>query len=253
MRAYDPGMASPSGAEPIPARNSARARRPVLRRIGRWLATALALAVLLPSLVLIVYRFVPPPGTPLMLIRLAQGEGLEQRWRPLDAISPHLPRAAIAAEDNRFCLHHGFDWRELSGELRGLLEGRRTRGASTITMQVAKNLFLWDGRSFVRKILEAWLTPLVELWWDKRRILEVYLNIAETGPGLYGVEAAAQAYFAKPAKDLTRREAARIIAILPNPRVYSATRPSPLVARRARVIEQRIEQLGPLLDCARLP
>jgi monofunctional biosynthetic peptidoglycan transglycosylase len=244
-------MLPPSEAERVPVRSRTGGR--LARRLGRWIVIALALAVLVPSLVLIVYRVVPPPGTPLMLIRLAQGEGLDRRWRSLDAISPHLARAAIAAEDNRFCRHHGFDWQELSGELRGLLDGRRTRGASTITMQVAKNLFLWDGRSFVRKILEAWLTPLVELWWTKRRILEVYLNVAETGPGLYGAEAAAQTYFGKPAKDLTRREAARIIAILPNPRVYSATRPSPLVARRVRVIEQRIEQLGPLLDCAPSP
>lgn len=246
-------MVPPSGAEPVPDRTGTRPRGRLLRRLGRLLVLLLAAAFLVPSLVLIVYRVVPPPGTPLMLIRLTQGEGLDKRWRPLEAISPHLARAAIAAEDNRFCSHRGFDWQELSGELQGLLEGRRTRGASTITMQVAKNLFLWDGRSFVRKILEAWLTPLVELWWDKRRILEVYLNIAETGPGLYGAEAAAQAYFGKPAKDLTRREAARIIAILPNPRVYSATAPSPFVARRVRVIERRVEQLGPLLDCAPSP
>jgi monofunctional biosynthetic peptidoglycan transglycosylase len=184
-----------------------------------------------------------------MVWRLAQGEGLTKAWRPLDAISPHLPRAVIAAEDNRFCGHGGFDWPELRGQLDRVLAGKPARGASTITMQVAKNLLLWPERDPIRKLLEAWLTPQIELFWGKRRIIEVYLNVAETGPGLYGAEAAAQRYFGKPASDLTRREAALIAAVLPNPRAWSPRQPTAYIARRARTIERRVQQLGPLLDC----
>ncbi|HEX6112408.1 MAG TPA: transglycosylase domain-containing protein, partial [Geminicoccaceae bacterium] len=125
-----------------------------------------------------VYRFLPVPLTPLMVIRLAEGEGLQKRWASLDEVAPVLPQAAIAAEDNRFCEHFGFDWEELGGQIDALLAGERARGASTITMQTAKNLFLWPGRDFVRKALEAWLTPQIELLWPKRRIMEVYLNVA---------------------------------------------------------------------------
>ena len=185
-----------------------------------------------------------------MLIRLAEGEGLERHWVPLEAISPHLVHAVIAAEDNHFCSHKGFDWRALELEWRAFRAGERPRGASTISMQTAKNLFLWPGRSFARKALEAWLTPQIELLWDKPRILEVYLNIAETGPGLYGAQAAARAHFGKSAAELSRREAALIAAILPSPLGWSANRPSQFVDRRARTIATRIGQLGPLLDCA---
>jgi monofunctional glycosyltransferase len=206
---------------------------------------------LLPTLLILTYRFVPPPGTILMLVRVTQGEGLTKDWRPLARISPYLAQAVIASEDNRFCEHAGFDWQELGGQLDRALAGKRTRGASTITMQVAKNLLLWPGRDPLRKLLEAALTPQLELFWNKRRIMEVYLNIAETGPGIYGAEAAARAYFGKPADQLTRREAALVAAVLPNPRVWSPGRPTSYIARRARVIERRMGQLGPLLDCVR--
>jgi monofunctional biosynthetic peptidoglycan transglycosylase len=194
---------------------------------------------------------VPPPVTVLMLVRLVEGEGLDKSWRPLERISPHLPQAVIASEDNRFCEHFGFDWRELGGQIDRAMAGKSARGASTISMQVAKNVLLWPGRDVVRKILEVPLTPQIELIWGKRRIMEVYLNVAETGPGIYGAEAAARAYFAKPASDLTRREAALIAAVLPNPRVWSPAQPTSYIRQRARVIERRIGQLGPLLDCVR--
>ncbi len=212
----------------------------------------LLLVILTPSLIVVAYRFVDPPITPLMLIRLAQGEGLERSWMPLDRISVHLRNAVIAAEDNRFCEHHGFDFKALGQEINAWLAGERPRGASTITMQTAKNILLWPGRDPVRKILEAWLTPQIEVLWSKRRILEVYLNIAETGSGLYGAEAVARDAFIKPAAGLSRNEAALIAATLPNPRSWSAARPSPAIDRRARQIVTRIRQLGPLLDCARL-
>ena len=214
------------------------------------LRVAIALA-LLPTALILVYRFVPPPVTSLMLVRLVEGEGLEKSWRPLEGISPYLPQAVIASEDNRFCAHWGFDWKELGGQLDRAMAGKQVRGASTISMQVAKNVLLWPGRDPLRKLLEVPLTPQLELLWGKRRIMEVYLNVAETGPGLYGAEAAAQAYFGKPASALTRREAALIAAVLPNPRVWSPGRPSSYIRQRARVIERRIGQLGPLLDCVR--
>ena len=211
---------------------------------------AIAVA-LLPTLLILVYRFVPPPGTILMLVRLVQGEGLSKDWQPLERISPFLPQAVIASEDNRFCEHWGFDWKEMGGQLDRALAGERTRGASTITMQVAKNALLWPGRDPLRKLLEAYLTPQIELVWGKRRIMEVYLNVAETGPGIYGAEAAARAYFGKPASALSEREAALIVAVLPNPRVWSPRRPTAYLAHRARVIQRRIDQLGPMLDCVR--
>ena len=198
-----------------------------------------------------VYRFLPVPLTPLMVIRLAEGEGLQKRWASLDEVAPVLPQAAIAAEDNQFCEHFGFDWEELGGQIEALLAGERARGASTITMQTAKNLFLWPGRDFVRKALEAWLTPQIELLWPKRRIMEVYLNVAELGPGIYGAEAAARSYFGKSASGLSAQEATLLAAILPSPRDWSPVRPTDYLESRARTIRARIDQLGPMLDCIR--
>ncbi|WGF89381.1 monofunctional biosynthetic peptidoglycan transglycosylase [Marinivivus vitaminiproducens] len=215
------------------------------------LAVRTGLVLLLgPALVLGLYRVLPPPITPLMLVRLVEGEGLDRSWRSLDSIAPTLPRALIAAEDNQFCRHFGFDWAELRGQVELALQGERTRGASTITMQVTRNALLWPGRDIVRKLVELWLTPQTELLWGKRRILEIYLNIVEMGPGIYGAEAAAQAYFGTSAAELSARQAALIAAILPNPRIYSASEPSAYVRERATVIERRVGQLGPLLDCA---
>jgi monofunctional biosynthetic peptidoglycan transglycosylase len=171
----------------------------------RWLGLLAVVLLLGPPLVLLAYRFVPPPGTPLMLKRLAQGRGLEREWVPLGRVSPHLARAVIASEDNLFCRHWGIDAAALREQVGRALDGERARGASTITQQTAKNLLLWEGRDPVRKLLEAWLAPQLELILGKRRILEIYLNVIETGPGLYGAEAAARRYFAKPAAKLTPR------------------------------------------------
>ena len=217
----------------------------------RLLLLGLLIVLLAPPALLLTYRFLPVPITPLMVIRLVEGEGLHMTWAPLDAIAPALPQAVIAAEDNRFCEHAGFDWRELGGQIEALLAGGHARGASTITMQTAKNLFLWPGRDFVRKALEAWLTPQIELLLPKRRIIEVYLNIAEFGPGIYGAEAAARAYFGKSAGGLSVREAALLAAVLPSPRSWSPVRPTEYLERRVRTIRARIDQLGPMLDCVR--
>jgi len=199
----------------------------------------LAVGIGAPLLLTLLFRLVPPPPTPLMLLRLAEGQGLTRTWRDLDQISPHLRRAVIAAEDSRFCSHWGFDWDAIQSAVETYGEGERLVGASTISMQTAKNVFLWPGRTFLRKGVEAYLTLYLEGLWPKRRILEVYLNEVEFGPGLYGAEAAAQTYFHKPAAALTAREAALLAALLPAPLTRSPLRPSPTVSRYAGVIAAR--------------
>ncbi|MCP4328042.1 MAG: monofunctional biosynthetic peptidoglycan transglycosylase [Alphaproteobacteria bacterium] len=221
-------------------------------RFVRRLALGLILLLLLgPILMIAIYRVLPVPITPLMVIRLVEGEGLRKSWVPLDRISAYVPEGVIAAEDNLFCSHGGFDWDALENEVGRAFSGERPRGASTITMQVAKNLFLWPGRDIVRKVAEAYLTLVIEALWDKRRIMEVYLNIAEWGQGVFGVEAAAQINFRTSANSVSRREAALLAAALPNPRVYNVNPPSPYVAERAIKLKRRMSQLGPHFDCLR--
>lgn len=197
------------------------------------------------------YRVVPPPGTPLMLIRAIDGAGIEKDWVGLESLSDALPRAVIASEDSLFCSHAGFDWASLRQAWQGNLAGRSLRGGSTITMQTAKNAYLWQDRTYLRKGLEAWFTLWIELVWPKSRIMEVYLNIIEWGDGIYGAEAASRAYFGKPASALTRREAALMAAVLPNPLRWSPAKPTRYIAGRANVIQQRmaiVERDG-LNDC----
>nr|WP_236552708.1 monofunctional biosynthetic peptidoglycan transglycosylase [Belnapia sp. F-4-1] len=218
----------------------------------RHLVRGLLLAVLAPLALIGAFRFVPPPATPLMAIRLVQGYGIEHQWTPYEGIAPALARAVIASEDNLFCEQAlGFDFAALGRQIRAWRDGQRPRGASTITMQTAKNLLLWPGRDPVRKALEAWLTPQVALLWSKRRVLEVYLNIVEFGPGIYGVEAAARAHFGKRSSQITTREAALLAAVLPLPLHWSAASPSAHVRQRAAIIEHRMDQIQPLLGCAR--
>lgn len=220
-----------------------RPMRRIIVRLGLFIAA-------LPTLVILIYGVVGPPITPLMIIRAIEGEEIHRTWRPLEAIAPELRLAVIAAEDARFCQHHGFDTEALNREMDAWLDGGRPRGASTITMQTAKNILLWPGRDLLRKAIEAWMTPQIELLWSKRRILEVYLNVIEFGPGIYGAEAAARRFFGRPASQLDRRQAALLAAVLPNPRLRSAGRPTPMVLRRAVMIERRSAQLGALADCA---
>lgn len=169
-------------------------------------------------------------------------EGIAYRWVPMEEISPHLAIAAVASEDQLFPEHHGFDLKAIAEALED--DRGRRRGASTISQQVVKNLYLWPGRSYVRKGLEAYLTVLVEATWPKRRILEVYLNVAELGPGVFGAEAAARAFYGKGARDLSLYEASLLAAVLPNPKGRSAARPSPYVARRAADIRRQVGNLG---------
>ncbi len=220
-----------------------------MRHLRNAILATLAALFLAPTILIAAYRVVDPPITPLMLIRLAEGERLKKAWRNLDWISPNLGRAVIAAEDNRFCEHAGYDLHELMGQFNRWLAGERPRGASTITMQTAKNLFLWPDRDAARKVIEAWLTWQIELLWPKARILEVYLNIVEFGAGIYGAEAAAETFFARPAAALTPMQSAHLAVVLPNPREYSPSRPSAYLDARAREIGRRVRQLGPLLDC----
>lgn len=212
-----------------------------------WILAILAAVVGLPVLLILAYRVIPPPVTPLMLLRDAP---IDRLWTPLGDIAPSLARSVIAAEDNLFCTHWGVDWKSLSQAVEAYADGERAGGGSTISMQTAKNLFLWPDRHAVRKVLEFPLTLLIETLWPKRRILEVYLNIVEWGDGIYGAEAASRHHFGKAARDLTRGEAARLAAVLPSPRRWSAGRPGDYVVRRAALIQRRVGQLGPLLDCA---
>lgn len=169
---------------------------------------------------------------------------LRYDWVPFERISANAAVAVIASEDQTFAEHFGFDLQMIRKAVDHNAKGRRVRGASTITQQVAKNLFLWSGRSYLRKGLEAWFTLCIEVLWPKSRILEVYLNIAEFGRGTYGIEAASRRFFDKPASRLTRSEAARLAAVLPSPRRLRADRPSPYVQRRTAAIQAQMRAIG---------
>jgi len=220
-----------------PPRNAGPRKRGGVLRI---IALVLMAMLVLPIVPILIYRFVPPPVTPLMLIRAAGGAPIRKDWVPLTRISPTLARAVVASEDEKFCFHHGFDWDALNVSYRDWQAGREPKGASTISMQTAKNLFLWPGRSIVRKGIEAYLTALIELTWSKHRIIEVYLNIIELGDGVYGADAAAHLYFNRAASTLTTGDAALIAAVLPNPRRWSPAAPTSYIEERAAVIRERM-------------
>ena len=220
--------AKPSAPKPKP-------KRGLVARLFRTLVTlVLVFGFIGPVLVTALYRFVPPPLTYLMVERAIEGRGFDRRWRSLDDISPTLVRAAIAAEDARFCSHHGFDFKAMEKALRNNeRRPNRIKGGSTISQQTAKNVFLWPDRSYVRKGLEAYFTVLIEVMWGKPRIMEVYLNSIEWGPGVYGAEAAAQRNFGVSAKGLSATQAARLAAILPSPLKWRAAQPGPYVKKRS--------------------
>jgi monofunctional glycosyltransferase len=208
-----------------------------VRRLLRNIALALFIVLVAgPVVTVILYRFIPPPVTPLMVIRAVEGRGLDHRWKPIDKVAPALPRALIAAEDAKFCDHRGFDFDALYKAYENNESGRKIRGGSTISQQTAKNVFLWPGRSYVRKGLEAWFTVLIETFWGKKRIMEVYLNSIEYGSGIYGAEAAAQRYFGVGADRLTPAQASRLAAILPSPLKWKVIKPGRYVAKRSKKI-----------------
>lgn len=227
--------------------------RRLRRRRSRWhwVWRLPLLLVMLTVLQVAVLRFVDPPTSAFMLARTAEawGEGdwshrNAHEWRDLAEISPQLPLAVIASEDQRFPDHRGFDMEAIEKAMARNERGGRLRGGSTISQQTAKNLFLWSGRSWLRKGIEAWYTVLIEAMWPKRRIIEVYVNIAEFGDGVYGAQAAAQAYFGVDAARLEPAQAARLAAVLPSPRRYSAARPGPYVQRRTGAIQRQMRNLG---------
>ncbi len=228
------------------ARNRFLVRRPLLRILAYsvlgFFGTTFALTVL--------FRFVPPVTSGLMIERRITSwftEGDYQRhyqWVPLEKISPTMAVAVVAAEDQLFAEHAGFDWKAIEKAAIYNQKHKKTRGASTISQQTAKNLFLWSGRNWIRKGLEVYFTLLIEWLWPKERILEVYLNIVELGDGVYGVEAASQTFFKKPAVRLSSSEAALLAAVLPNPRVYQAEKPSGYVRGRQQWILRNMQRLG---------
>lgn len=216
-----------------------------VRKAGLFLGRIIAGLFLLSIFVVILFRFMPVPVTPLMLIRCAEqvnaGEDLRLKkdWEPFEKISEHLHLAVVCAEDQNFPKHNGFDFEAIQKAMEHNQKSARKRGASTISQQTAKNLFLWPSRSWIRKGLEAYFTVLIELFWSKERILEVYLNIIEFGPGIYGAEAAAQEFFNTPAANLTKAQAALLAAVLPSPLKYSAKSPGPYVrSRQAWILTQ---------------
>lgn len=219
------------------------------RRILWWAfkrgTIAALLFVLFSSAWIVLYRYVNPPLTPLMILRNVQDEeDVRKRWRDYGEISQEFLLAVVASEDQLFFKHNGFDIKQIRAAIETRLDGGKLRGGSTISQQVAKNVFLWPGRSWVRKGLEVWFTAGIELCWSKQRILEVYVNIAEMGEGIYGVEAAAQHYYHKPASALTREESALLAAILPAPRDRSPAHPTAFLRQRQAWIMKQMRNLG---------
>ena len=217
-----------------------RSRRFTFRRPIRWVVKAIVAFVALSILWVAVYRVVPPPVTFTMLANALDGRGIDKDWMPLSRIDPDVARAAIGAEDARFCSHHGFDFGAIEQAMKHNERGNRIHGGSTISQQTAKNVFLWQGRSYLRKGLEAWFTVLIETIWGKRRIMEMYLNVAETGIGTYGVDAGALRYFHHDAAHMTPTEAARLVAVFPLPKVRGAVAPEGAVRRYGNRIVARI-------------
>ncbi len=245
---HNGGNSNPDTSPAVSGHSMPTRRRRCLRWICLWLPMLFVVASVLQVAVL---RFVDPPLTAFMIGRYieAWGEGdrgfaLAYSWRKADQISKQLPLALVAAEDQNFPTHSGFDFKAIEKARTNNAKGRKVRGASTISQQLAKNLFLWRGRSWVRKGLEVWYTVLIEALWPKQRIMEVYANVIEYGDGVYGAQAAARRFYGKDAAGLTAAEAARLAAVLPNPRKYSVAKPGPYVQRRSRSIERQMRALG---------
>jgi monofunctional glycosyltransferase len=217
----------------------------------QWILGISGCIIAWPIVMTLVYGIVPPPITNLMIMRLFTGNGLHKDWVSLTEMSPNLARAVVASEDARFCSHHGVDWVEFQDAIGEVFDDQEgpTRGASTISMQTAKNLFLWDGRNIMRKVLEMPVAVWMDFIWTKRRMIEVYLNIVEWAPGVYGAEAASQYHFKKSASQLTRREAALLAAVLPNPIKRNAGKPSRRVKAIASRIQFRMAGIDSYLTC----
>lgn len=224
-----------------------RKKRDVFLKMLKWGGLSL---LVVPIVIILCFRFIPPPTSAFMFARYLDGVFDAEKQTPLyqwvswDDISPQIMLAVVAAEDQKFPYHRGFDFTSIAEAIEEKRTGGRVRGASTITQQVAKNLFLWNGRSYLRKGLEAYLTILIELLWPKRRVLEIYVNIAEFGDGIYGVSAAAERFFRKQPAALTRQESALLAAVLPNPKLFKANAPSAYVRSRSQHIIRQMQNLG---------
>jgi monofunctional biosynthetic peptidoglycan transglycosylase len=219
-----------------------------LRNVLRTVLAISAWALLISILWVVLLRFVPPPVTWAMAAQAKEQGGLKRTWEPLSKITSDMPLAVIAAEDQKFFDHFGFDIKAMERAMAHNDRSKRVRGASTLSQQTAKNVFLWPGRTFLRKGLEAWFTILIEAFWSKDRILEMYLNVAETGKGRFGVEATAQHCFRRSALRITRAQAALIAAVLPSPQRWNACAPSAFVQRRQAWVLRQMAQLGNLMD-----
>jgi monofunctional glycosyltransferase len=220
----------------------------LVKNISRFILKIILLLFIITTSWVLLYRFVNPPITPLMVIRYLESGGKSRRivksWKDYDLISENMALAVLASEDQKFFEHHGFDFDAIRGAAVNNIKEDRIKGASTITQQVAKNVFLWPERSWLRKGAEAYFTVLIETFWSKKRILEVYLNVVELGNGIYGTEMASRTYFGKPASKLTRDEAALLAAILPSPRRMSPTHPSSYVNKRRQWIREQMDNIG---------
>ena len=226
-----------------------KTRRRSLRQLAVKAGYILVGLALIPLVLTIFYAFVAPPASTLMVWRWAAGTSIDYRWRKMEEITPILPATILMTEDAQFCSHNGVDWGAVRAAFKSAEAGNRARGASTISMQTVKNVFLWPSRSYVRKILEVPLAYFADLVWGKRRMMEIYLNIAEWGPGIYGAEAAAQYHFNRPASELTAVQAARLAAILPNPLNRSARAPSGGTRRLSRRAYARGRKSAPWTAC----
>ena len=213
-------------------------------RIGRFLIRIAALVILVPIIVILAFRWVPPPSSAFMIRQHLTGVKVDYRWVSMERMSGQAALAVIASEDQNFFNHWGLDFKAIAKAVEENQNRKKPRGASTISQQVAKNLFLWPDSNYLRKGLEVYFTGLIELIWSKKRILEVYLNIAELGPGIFGQEAAARRSFNKPAARLNRYEAATLAAVLPNPNHMSAVHPSEYVVRRSWQIMNQMRLIG---------
>lgn len=213
-----------------------------LGKIFRILKRSILAFFILSILTVVVYRFLPVTITPLMIIRLGEqvidgkSPKLHKSWVPIEEMSPNIVQAAVTAEDQNFHNHYGFDFKAMKKAYKSNKRGKKIKGGSTISQQTAKNVFLWTSRSYIRKAFEGYFTALIELVWNKKRIMEVYLNVIEMGEGIYGVEMASQTYFNKPAKKLTKSEAALIVACFPNPLKWNASKPTNYIRRRQQWI-----------------
>lgn len=218
-----------------------------MKKILRIIACLLLTAILLPVCLVALYRYIPVPVTPLMLTRnIDEGTPINYTWTPIEKISPNLVQAVVASEDNLFMEHDGFDFKQIEIARREAEAGKRLRGASTITQQTAKNLFLWQGRSWLRKGLEAYFTVLMEQLWSKKRIMETYLNCIEMGDGIYGAAAVAKINFNTTPDKLTKEQCALIAATLPNPRKFNSAKPSKYMKQRQNAILKNMKNIGPI-------